>query len=228
MPYNAAMATTARHRRSRRSGATTHHSTAHGQQPLKPIIPPILLPPLPPLPREDKPADAPRKPVPLVKTQYNTKRLRRLSILGGTLLVLAIGVIVILNVQRLIQASKDAQSKSPQYQLNVRKEKLDEGKAQLIMQQIRQATAQAVAQSSASAKPTQIPGQLTIPSADQLRTYSPDQLLAILEAQIKQLQSENQSTRLLELLKSSGIKEDLLKAIQLGKEYQANFLYYKK
>lgn len=221
------MAISARHHRSRRTGPAS--SRSHSKQALKPIIPPILPPPLPPMPEEDKPAEVPRKAIPLVKTAYNTKQLRKLIAVGGFVLIVAIGAAVILGWQRF-QAAVRTQTKASEYKLSAQAEKLDAAKAQLIMQQIRQATPSAVGQSTpgASAAPTEIAGQLSIPTAQELNTYSTDQLLTILDSQIQQLKSEKQSTRLLELLKSSGTKEDLLKAIQLGKEYQAQYLYYKK
>lgn len=171
----------------------------------------------------------PQKPVPvLVKTTYNTSQVRRAGLVLAVVLLVSISWIAWSLRDRLITTFHTLRPAKPVYHLSVSAEKLDTVKAGLVRQQVG-ATASAAATPTSSPTPgSDDPVTFVVPEANVLAGYTTNELLSLLNRQIQQLQSEQQDTRLLELLKKSGTRQDLLKAIQLGREYQALYLYYKK
>jgi hypothetical protein len=172
----------------------------------------------------------PPRPAPvLLKTTYNTARIR-LAIAGAiTASVVLIGAPLWWQRDRIAQVWRQAVPAKQINVLNVKAEQLDDGKRDTA-QRVTGAFASGSAQASA---PTAFdPGEgaewPAIPSVAILETYTVPELMTILDRQISVLKSEGEDTRLLEKLKVNGAKPDLLKAIQLGKEYQALYLYYRK
>jgi hypothetical protein len=117
------------------------------------------------------------------------------------------------------------------YHLQVTPEKADKVKAQVILK---------AGQASASVNPTLTPGTKAsdstsiVPSAEVVATYTIDQLQSLLQQQINQLQQEKQDVRTLQSYIARAHNQPdqatrlLKEGVQLAREFQTLYLYYKK
>jgi hypothetical protein len=199
---------------------------------------PLIDKPLPARPPADTTVDpppVPERPAPiLVQTRYNTARLRKTGIGVAVVAIVGLGYLGWSQrhwLSRTLSKVKFGPS-TPVYQLKVQPQTIDDQTAQLAIQQ-----------ASLSASPSAAPDNGNSPTAPAFETdlasSSTGQLYQLLDQQIDLLQSEHQDVRTLQTYptkaRAAATNHDtdkerslLMEGIQLSKEFQALYLYYKK
>jgi hypothetical protein len=165
-------------------------------------------------------------PPPILKTKYNLLLVRRLSLVLGVVVLAALALFGWSFRQQLLSVPLPLVTKP--YHLTVSSPLLQATKAAQLSQGL-----QATASANATASPN-----LTPQYQAALSGYTTPQLYDLLDQEIAELKSENQRTdtlatypvkaRAVENSNPTKARDLLMEGVQLGKELQALYLYYKK